>query len=380
MVVPVDALHLTLIVVAAALLVTLVLQSRRQINYRRTLQQLPVGLCTIGSSGLIRLWNRQMAEISGISARQATGRRIAELDAPWPEALQEALGERSGDVIKRPIGGPQDSIRWVILHSSGGSDLSGERSVLVEDISDYQRLEDDLLHRERLASIGRLAAGVAHEIGNPVTGIACLAQNLGELGEGAEAQQTAEDILRQTDRISKIVNSLVQFSHSGGDSQLPNMAPCNLADCVDEAIHLLSLDREASRDGFENRCDREQLVMADNQLLLQVFVNLLDNARAASDPGRAVRVSMEQDGDQVSVHVDNSGEVIPPAVLEQIFEPFFTTKEVGAGTGLGLPLVRGMLDDMGGHIDIASPAPGGAGTRATLRLRRAEYGQEVHGD
>lgn len=374
-----NSLHIVLALLVLGLTALLFFNRRQQRHHQATLDQLPVGLCTVGGAGQVTLWNSQMAALTGVSVQDASGRTLESLPEPWRTALRESLEDRGGDVIKRPITGPDDNDRWVIMHSSAQGNAMGERAVLVEDISDYQTVQDKLLHKERLASIGRLAAGVAHEIGNPITGIACLAQNLGELGEGAEVVQSADEILKQTDRISRIVNSLVQFSHSGGERQAIDLVPCNLADCVDEAIHLLSLDRDASRDSFSNCCDRELLVLGDNQLLLQVFVNLLDNARSASPAQEVVLVEAKIDGGTVVVHVDNSGEVIAPDVLARLFEPFFTTKEVGMGTGLGLPLVRGMLEDMGGDIELVSPRPGADGTRAQLQLARTEYSADLIG-
>ena len=365
----------TLLLSSVALGIALLLSARRRRQYRRTLDSLPVGLCTLGGDGRIQLWNQPMEIISGIHFAQASGNAVAALPQPWKDLLHESFNDRGGDVIKRPAEGSDGGLRWVILHSSAPT--ANERVALVEDISSYQQSQDEVLHRERLASIGRLAAGVAHEIGNPVTGIACLAQNLAEPGDHEDVAQSAEDILRQTARISRIVDSLVQFSHSGGASQSVHRTPCNLADCVDEAIHLLSLDRDAHKADFANLCDRELLVLADNQLLLQVFVNLLDNARSASPPGNAVTIAAQVGLDAVSITVENAGEPIPADILQRIFEPFFTTKEVGDGTGLGLPLVRGMLEDMGGEIEVRSPRQSGEGTQVLLHMARAEYSESL---
>ena len=365
----------TLLLSSVALGIALLLSARRRRQYRRTLDSLPVGLCTLGGDGRIQLWNQPMEIISGIHFAQASGNAVAALPQPWKDLLHESFNDRGGDVIKRPAEGSDGSLRWVILHSSAPT--ANERVALVEDISSYQQSQDEVLHRERLASIGRLAAGVAHEIGNPVTGIACLAQNLAEPGDHEDVAQSAEDILRQTARISRIVDSLVQFSHSGGASQSVHCTPCNLADCVDEAIHLLSLDRDAQKADVAHLCDRELLVLADNQLLLQVFVNLLDNARSASPPGDAVTIAAQVGLDAVSITVDNAGEPIPADILQRIFEPFFTTKEVGDGTGLGLPLVRGMLEDMGGEIEVRSPRQSGEGTQVLLHMARAEYSESL---
>jgi signal transduction histidine kinase len=217
---------------------------------------------------------------------------------------------------------------------------------------------------------------VAHEIGNPVTGIACLAQNLAYAEDPAEVALTAQDILKQTDRVTRIVESLVNFSHIGSSAQGLQLAPCNLADCIDESIHLLALDREAQQVRFSNHCDRELVVQADSQRLLQVFVNLLANARDACDEDGHVQIQAYRDDARVLVDVDDNGSGIPAELQSQIFEPFFTTKDPGAGTGLGLALVYSIMEDLGGSIQLTSPLQSEPrpGTRFTLQLPESSYG------
>jgi PAS domain S-box-containing protein len=364
----------------AGLVLTLYLLFRQRREYRQTFDELPTGLCVIGSDNRVQRWNREMAGLSGVSGREAIGRSIDSLPKPWPEALREALRDPVGKVLKQSLGADENgATRWVIFHSSAIHLPGRQRQVLVEDITDYQRLQDELLHKERLASIGRLAAGVAHEIGNPVTGIACVAQNLADSADPVELEQGTAEILKQTDRISRTVSSLMQLSHRGSVARVPECVPCNLADCIDEAVHLLSLDRDLPPGNFENDADRELLVRADAQLLLQVFLNLLDNARSAADGEGPVRVSVEQNQSSAIISVDNPGPVIPPEILTQVFEPFFTTKDVGEGTGLGLALVRRMLEDMGGEVSLSSPSPifGQHGARAQVSLPIAHYGHEL---
>jgi PAS domain S-box-containing protein len=363
-----------------ALLLALLMLYRQRREYRQTFDELPTGLCVITSDNRVQRWNRQMTTLSGVSAAEAIGRHIDSLPSPWPAALREALIDPVGKVLKQSLGEDESgAIRWVIFHSSAIHLPGRQRQVLVEEITDYQRLQDELLHKERLASIGRLAAGVAHEIGNPVTGIACVAQNLADSADPVELEQGTAEILKQTDRISRTVSSLMQLSHRGSVARVPECVPCNLADCVDEAVHLLSLDRDLPAGKFENESDRELLVCADGQLLLQVFLNLLDNARSASGNEGPVRVTAEQDGKTATISVDNPGTMVSPEVLAQVFEPFFTTKDVGEGTGLGLALVRRMLEDMGGEVTLISPSPlfAGRGARAQVSLPVAHYAQDL---
>jgi signal transduction histidine kinase len=152
----------------------------------------------------------------------------------------------------------------------------------------------------------------------------------------------------------------------------------NLADCVDEAIHLLQLDHSAKQVRFANYCDREHLVRADGQGLLQVFINLLSNARDASSAQGLIEIDSESLGEQVVSRVTDYGDGIDEHIQGQVFEPFFTTKEPGQGTGLGLSLVYSILEKQGGRIGLQSPLEKSTGTRFSVTMTAASYREEYH--
>ena len=228
-------------------------------------------------------------------------------------------------------------------------------------------MESHLAHNERLASIGRLAAGVAHEIGNPVTAIACLAQNLDGDCDQQEQRQSAGQIVEQTRRINRIVESLVTFSHSGGVRDTIQ-GPVDLADTVREAIALLHLDPDHRGQRFDNLCPRGQEVKGDPQRLLQVFVNLLGNAADACADDQPIVVSCERDGERLRVRVEDQGHGVPAELRDALFEPFVTSKPPGRGTGLGLALVYSIIEDHRGTVRVESPIADGHGTRFVIEL------------
>lgn len=345
-------------------------------RYRETLDQLPIGVCSIGTDGEMLMWNAAMEDLTEVTADDVQGSLLTTLPDPWQALLADFQRSEDDTVLSAEITTDPTDPRWVSLHKTSAAD--GDTVILVEDITAYERLEAELLHSERLASIGRLAAGVAHEIGNPVTGIACLAQNLEYADDPEEIALTAQDILKQTNRVTKIVESLVNFSHAGSSNESIELGPCNLADCIDEAIHLLSLDRDARQVRYTNHCDRELVVLGDSQRLLQVFVNLIGNARDACDDEGHIQVQAYTRGEHILVDVDDNGSGIPAELQNQVFDPFFTTKDPGAGTGLGLALVYSIMDDLGGSVQLTSPLQEGPhpGTRFTLKLATSSYGSQ----
>jgi signal transduction histidine kinase len=246
--------------------------------------------------------------------------------------------------------------------------------ILVEDLTDLQNLESELAHSERLASIGRLAAGVAHEIGNPVTGIACLAQNLESETEDGEVRATSRQIIDQTKRISEIVQTLVGFSHGGSFASEP-MQMVALGECIREAADLVRLSHGGQQVDMRIDCPQAIVLDADRTRLIQVFVNLLTNACDASEPGDAVGIEARLEGASALILVSDDGTGIPDDLLDQVFEPFVTTKGPRHGTGLGLSVVYRIVQDHGGQIAIDSRP--GRGTRVTLSLPGARLAEEA---
>ncbi len=341
--------------------------------HRQTLRDLPIGVLSIGVDGEVLLWNRAMEALTQTPAGEVIGSTLASLAPPWGALFADFLHDPAMQRHKEPIklGGEQ---RWVALHKSDVSaeDVyqGGSQVILVEDMTDTRLLEQKLMHSERLASIGRLAAGVAHEIGNPVTGIDCLAQNLAAESDEAEIRELAEQIRQQIRRINRIVQSLVTFAHRGNPETPSRHGAVSLRACVAEAVELLSIGGKGYDIRFDNRCDPDLDVRGDSQRLQQVFVNLLDNARDASPPGACILIRSQLLEGMVQTEVIDQGSGIDKSLHERVFDPFFTTKEPGEGTGLGLALAYSIVEAHQGQLLIDSPldAATGRGTKVTVLL------------
>ncbi|AOE87446.1 sensor histidine kinase [Pseudomonas sp. TCU-HL1] len=342
--------------------------------HRQTLQELPMGVCSLAKDQEILMWNRAMEELTEIPAQRVVGSRLSTIADPWKGLLEGFINLPDEHLHKQRLT-LDGQARALNLHKAAIEEPLAPGSsglvLLVEDVTDTQLLEDKLVHSERLASIGRLAAGVAHEIGNPITGIACLAQNLREEREGdAEIKELSSQILEQTKRVTRIVQSLMSFAHAGGRQQASE--PVCLAEVAQDAIGLLSLNKRSVEVNFFNLCEPHHIAEGDPQRLAQVLINLLSNARDASPVGSAIRVRSEASEHTVDLIVEDEGSGIPKAIMDRLFEPFFTTKDPGKGTGLGLALVYSIVEEHYGQITIESPADSEhqRGTRIRVTLPR----------
>ncbi len=336
--------------------------------HQQILSDLPLGVCALGPDGRVVTWNQAMTRISGVKRRHAWGITIDRLPRPWSDIFRQCLDSDEPHLhkVEARLDGRSRSfnLHKAAIEYPADAEQSGGVVILVEDRTTLQSLESELAHSERLASIGRLASGVAHEIGNPVTGIACLAQNLETETGDEEARITSRQIMEQTRRISEIVQSLVGFSHGGVINA--HTRPVMVGACVDEAVRLVSLSRGGKRVRIFNHCGKDLCIRGDGTQLVQVFVNLLTNACDASEPGAKVDVLSAKDGDFAVVDIVDHGHGIPDKIIDQIFDPFVTTKPPGRGTGLGLSVVYRIVQDHGGHISIENETA--AGTRVKLRF------------
>lgn len=318
-----------------------------------------------------------MERLTSIKSDGISGSKVDSLPEPWRTMLANFA---SSDAVRIPsysltLKGKK---HWFNLQKAEHSEESVLRArakiILVEDCSETKRLEEGLAHSERLASIGRLAAGVAHEIGNPVTGIACLAQNMKYETDNEEVLIMSKQIIDQTNRIKDIVQSLMSFAHAGGslNDALPRKASVNIKECIDEAIVLMQLPKESQQIIFDNKCDNTLRVDGNAQRLLQIFVNLFSNAIDACDAGNKIIAQSSANEHTVTIRITDDGSGISPDKIDQIFDPFFTTKAPGKGTGLGLSLVYSIVEEHNGHIYIESPADITLqrGTRVNITLPR----------
>jgi two-component system, NtrC family, sensor kinase len=235
-----------------------------------------------------------------------------------------------------------------------------------------EQAQQRLIRSERLASVGRLAAGLAHEIGNPIAALMGM-QDLvlsGELEE-AERKDFLQRMRKETERIHRILRDLLQFARPGAESDGTPPAPGNVESSIYDTVALVSpqsaiKDVELAVDVFPELPE----VTLPGAQLVQVILNLVLNAADAVGPGGHVTIRARPAGDGVRLEVEDDGPGVAPEIKERLFEPFVTSKEVGHGTGLGLAVCRGLVEAVGGTIAL-DPAFA-AGARFFVELPRAK--------
>jgi hypothetical protein len=228
----------------------------------------------------------------------------------------------------------------------------GQRVLVLQDVTERVAMEGALKEKDRLAALGVLAAGVAHEVNTPLTGISSYAQLLLAETELDDPRRTLlEKVEKQTFRASRIVSNLLEFARKPGRER----EQVDLVAVLGETAELLRerMSARAVHLDWEPPAERVEVVGSPGELQ-QVFTNLMLNAIDAMAPqgGGTLALRLERTGGRISVHVDDSGPGVPPDRLQTIFEPFFTTKRGEGGTGLGLSISASIVEQHGGAIAV----------------------------
>ncbi|NTX02844.1 ATP-binding protein [Myxococcus sp. CA040A] len=236
-----------------------------------------------------------------------------------------------------------------------------------QDITVVKELEKRIIHAEKLASIGQLAASVVHEINNPMTAVATYADALLQRsrttpGANPADQEKLRKILESSHRILRFTRDLVSYARPAQDR--PERVQLNAV--VDMAVGFCEHVVAQARVSVHREYTELPPLSAVRANLVQVFVNLITNACHAMQPGGAVFLTTRREGQEAVVSVRDSGTGIDPKHLQRIFEPFFTTKPEGKGTGLGLSICQGIVENHGGRLTVTSAV--GAGTTFSVRL------------
>jgi len=347
-------------------------------QWEATFDALAEGIALISPDGTIRRANLAMARLIGTTISRIIGIQLPDALFGDARALDSLLKKARAD--NRPAAAVLRSERLGRTTRVSASPLAKPTAdvatvIVVEDITEQKALETQLMQSEKLASVGTLVSGVAHELNNPLTSIAGLSEFLLEQGVGDQSQREHLRVINdQAERASGIVRNLLSFARSAPAER----APLDLGDVVRRTVMLISYElRRAGAEVETEVAEGLPLVLGNRDQLQQVLLNLLGNAAyavASLPAGRPRRISVRARAadERVTVTVKDSGPGIPRETAARIFDPFFTTKPPGEGTGLGLFLSFGIAESHGGTLTVSSEP--GAGASFTLSLPSADAG------
>src|SRR5256884_2439269 len=340
-------------------------------------ESINVGLMAVDLDGRITRLNSALEEIVAADRDEAVGKNVEDLFAEdFADTLQQVLGpdgwhlRQTRQIYKMHTA--TRAGRSLVLNIALAPLCADSREqtgalVVFEDVTERLQLEEQLQQREKLSSIGMLAAGVAHEVNTPLTGVSSYTQMLlGMLPKNDPKHALLEKVSRQADRASEIVNNLLNFSRTGSAAEFAGL---DIHRVLDDTLQLLEPQLRRSQIEIVREYDEHLPPVHGNSVKLQqVFTNLILNARdsIANDQGRIVLATRNGEEDLLTVEVADNGIGIAADDVAKIYDPFFTTKGVGRGTGLGLAVTYGIVQEHSGHISVASVPGRGTTFRITL--------------
>jgi PAS domain S-box-containing protein len=319
-------------------------------------ESLNVGVLAVDLEGIVESWNTRMEQLFGVARQDAVGRQLRSL---LPEELAAEIAAR-GDaeqitgIYKQRLHhqGKALTLNVSITPLVSKSAERIGRLLLFDDVTQRERMEEQMSQTEKLTSLGLLAAGVAHEVNTPLAVISNYIQMLAkQMPDGDPRQSIIEKIVKQTFRASEIVNNLLNFSRTGAGETVD----IDVNRVVEETLSLVSHPLKTSQIQVVKHLGQTlPAVRGSANKLQQVFLNLFLNARDAMPGGGLLEVRTGAHNGSVEIEVVDTGAGIPREHIHRIFDPFFTTKASGRGTGLGLSVSYGIIKEHSGKIDVRS--------------------------
>jgi PAS domain S-box-containing protein len=322
------------------------------------IESLPLGVATLDESLRVKYWNSGMEMITGVEKSDALD-RDASLLLTCLEPRLFTPQVREGEITCKRNFDPQIILKGYVSRLTGAQ--KGYVLVL-EDITEKKKIEEELFRATKHASVGRLAAGVAHEIGNPLASISSLVQELQTEDLSLFAKDSLTTINQHVHRIARIVRNLGDFARLYPRQKVAT----DLKDILENTLNLVRYDKNFRKIEIRSDVQNTPPLKIDPDQIQQVFLNLILNARDAMPDGGSLDISVTQSQGNVLMRFADTGRGIDAEVRDKVFDPFFSTKGPTKGTGLGLSICYSIIKDHGGTIEIDSEKD--KGTRFTIKM------------
>ncbi|MEN8006232.1 MAG: ATP-binding protein [Candidatus Krumholzibacteriota bacterium] len=353
---------------------------RSEMKYRSIINHAGEAIFLLDNDGRVLEWNKGAEDLFRLPRRNVLNKKIQKLDLDLDLALDRAVNDiqrlgRSFNYEARieKENGPATQISLTLSRISPGAGPLAEKTgsfvVIARDITSEKQLESRMSETEKLAGIGQLAAGIAHQLNTPLGSILLSAQMLEDTVKNEDDSEDIHRIIRQTEQCRGIIKGLLNFARPTGSER----GSMNLAEAISETAYLMEKNLKLAGVELNLTEGTDPYVFGNRNELEQVFFNLLANAIDSMPGGGSIDVHMQDGGPgEVMVEFRDTGEGIPRENHDRVFLPFFTTKDYGKGTGLGLSIVARIVHEHGGRIEMDSNP--GKGTGFLLWLPRARNG------
>jgi PAS domain S-box-containing protein len=339
---------------------------RSEQKYRDIINHAGEAIFLLDATGRVREWNKAAETLFGVSRRGVLGKAFQDIHLCYGIEVERAMAsaETSGRSLNfefpfRRDGRPNGQISLTISPVADPRDAAAPGPtfvIIARDITQEKQFESKLSETEKLAGIGQLAAGIAHQLNTPLGSILLSAQMLEDAVSGEDEVEDVRRIIRQTEQCRTIIKGLLNFARPGGSDR----GPVPLAEVVRETAYLLEKNLKLAGVRVSIQEETDAVVRGNRNELDQVFFNLLANALDAMPAGGEITVVFRNGAaGELAVEFRDTGEGIPRENRDKVFLPFFTTKEYGKGTGLGLSIVARIVHEHGGRIELHENPEGG---------------------
>jgi two-component system sensor histidine kinase HydH len=337
---------------------------------RQVVASMASGLLSVDIGGKIVSYNLLALEMLDLKESEVRGmdfKAVIDFKAAGIfQTLNQCISVMDREITYRKKSGETIPLALSVTPILGETSACQGAVIILRDLREIKQLEEKVRRSEKLAAIGKLAAGVAHEIRNPLSSIRGFAQYLrNALKDKPREKEYAETIVSEVDRINRVVTDLLTFARP----MEADLAPADVTELVERTVRLVQADARSRGIGIQKNLSDLSIIPLDANQMTQALLNLLLNSLQAVSFGGNIEVGAELDPSvsRLNIWVEDDGPGIPADQREKIFDPFFTTRE--KGTGLGLAIVHKIVENHGGETNLQSPPPGKArGCRFTISI------------